>query len=154
MDNTAERHRSAPIGPTEVTDDNELFDLLWVSLMQRENQIHDEKRKRYTGAGDPLQNYLTTSDWIAKLLEESHPDAAEFVRQRGAMFGMMGRIVEKMQRLFVMVGQKDFLASDQGTCDKCGQGEGIEDTFIDISVISKLMAIETQRVRPPRVTND
>lgn len=127
--------------PTQIEKDVEAFEERFEGLIGKMTALHDNKRKRYTGAADPLENYLMCSEWIARILMQQNPDAAEFVRSRGAIFAMIARQGEKFQRLVTMVGQDDFLDPDQG------EGEGISDTLMDISIISFLIEIEAWRLR-------
>ncbi len=126
---------------TQIEHDVEAFEERFKGLIGDMTALHDNKRKRYTGAADPLENYLMCSEWIARILMQQYPDAAEFVRSRGAMFAMIARHGEKFQRLVTMVGQDDFLDPDQG------EGEGISDTLMDISIIAFLEEIEAWRLR-------
>ncbi len=117
------------------------FEERFAGLIGDMTALHDNKRKRYTGTADPLENYLTCSDWIARMLDQQFPEAGAFVRSRGALFAMIARHGEKFQRLVTMVGQPDFLDPNQG------EGEGIRDTLMDISIISFLEEIESWRLR-------
>jgi hypothetical protein len=117
------------------------FEARFEELLGLEQSIHDNKRKRYTGGRDPLENYTQTSEWIAKMLEVRFPDAAAFVRSRGALFAMVAREAEKFQRLITMIGQDDMFDPAQG------EDESFTDTAIDVSVIIKLVDIEVHRLR-------
>ncbi len=127
--------------PTQIEKDVDAFEERFQGLIGDMTALHDNKRKRYTGAADPLENYLMCSEWIARILMQQYPDAAEFVRSRGAMFAMIARHGEKFQRLVTMVGQEDFTDPTQG------EGEGIRDTLMDIAIIAFLEEIEAWRLR-------
>jgi hypothetical protein len=126
---------------TQIEKDVMAFEDRFEGLIGQMTDLHDNKRKRYTGAADPLENYLMCSEWIARILMQQFPEAAEFVRSRGALFAMIARHGEKFQRLVTMVGQDDFIDPNQG------EGEGISDTLMDISIIAFLEEIESWRLR-------
>ena len=136
---SADPHSVVP-NPNSV----EAFELRFAENLSELTAIHDNKRKRYTGGLDPLLNYLTCSEWIARLLEQQYPEAAGFVRSRGALFAMVARQGEKFQRVITMIGAPDFFDSGQG------EDESFRDTTIDLSVIANLIEIDSWRLR----TND
>lgn len=126
----------------------EAFEQRFAANLTELTGIHDNKRKRYTGGLDPLLNYLTCSEWIARMLEQQFPEAAEFVRSRGALFAMVARQGEKFQRLITMIGAEDFLDSKQG------EDESFKDTAIDVAVISQLIEIDSWRLRMMAASED
>ena len=130
-----------PPDRTQLEQDIVDFERRFADKIGQMQTLHDSKRKRYTGSADPLENYLTCSDWIARMLDQQFPEAGAFVRSRGALFAMIARHGEKFQRLVTMVGQPDFLDPNQG------EGEGIGDTLMDISIIAFLEDIEAWRLR-------
>ncbi len=134
--------RSVCLGVPELKPNSvEAFELRFAENLSQLTAIHDNKRKRYTGGLDPLLNYQTCSEWIARLLDQQFPEAAEFVRSRGALFAMVARQGEKFQRLITMIGAEDFFDSGQG------EDESFRDTTIDLSVIANLIEIDSWRLR-------
>ncbi len=108
------------------------FEKAWSDILTRMQEVHDNKRMRYTGGRDPLENYLTTGRFLAIVTNTPF--------NKGALPSMIGRLAEKLQRLATMTGQDDFLDPKQG------EDETYEDTCIDLAVISILCAIEHPRV--------
>ena len=104
--------------------------------MKEEKKIHDSKRLRYTGGRDPLENYVKSSDIMAI--------AGAGRTDRGALVSMLGRLSEKVNRIATMCGQDDFIQENQGTDT---DDEDFRQTCQDISIIAKLCAIETARLR-------
>ncbi len=126
---------------TQLEQDIKDFEARFSLMVGKMQTLHDDKRNRYTGNADPLENYLTCSDWIARMLDQQFPEAGAFVRSRGALFAMIARHGEKFQRLVTMVGQPDFLDPNQG------EGEGITDTLLDIAIIALLEDTEADRLQ-------
>ena len=134
--------RSSCRGVPELNPNSvEAFEQRFAANLTELEGIHDNKRKRYTGGLDPLLNYLTCSEWIARMLEQEHPEAAGFVRSRGALFAMMARLGEKFQRMATMIGSPDFFDRGQG------EDESFKDTTTDVAVISQLIEIDSWRLR-------
>lgn len=91
------------------------FDERWAAIVQLEDEVHTAKKNDYTGGKDPLANYRAAAALVGLTVE----------------MGMLMRMMEKVQRLSVLLGGTERQVMD----------ETLTDTCIDIAVLAKLIAI-------------